>query len=680
VSSFRVWVEKADWTQSYSDIAAEVFHLKDYRRPVAASLSDAALNLYDLLKNDAVNGWDVRSKGPWDIESRNHVRQASPLTYLSYYELTGDEDFYRRYALPSLEYLLSRPAVNFSVQPSEEHHTTLDAPLGGPVGGYSATVYAGAYQMTQGRTPIFGYYSLDKAGQPRTVASDHHIAFEDALALYQLTGEKHWLDAAETGADRYIAENLTVLPSKDLGTMPFVNVSSVPAWESLLHLYEATKEPRYLKAAHDGAYWLLTSLWVQPRIPNGNFTVHPQGVYDSGPLVWWKGDRRFRLGIYDAPAKADSTWPKVLPIPVPTASVPAWEVSNVGLGIEQPVTYSVVGNEWNILMSTWAPNFLRLASYTNDPLFKTAARNATIGRFANYPGYYANLFTNLDESPTYPVNGPDVTTIYLHHIPAFSAYVLDYLFTDAEMRSHGEIIFPSIRGDGYVWFDNRIRGFAPGKVYGETAWPWINRTAAALDNKNIDEVLAHSEGTLYVTLINQVNEAQHVQVHLDPHVLGALEKVARARTWVDNKKGKALAVNKGMIGVDLPAGGLVTLAVDGLQIHVSTHAVVPPSVLPLPTTSGMETKSVEGSTLQAVANFISVPPFRSRELYVYVRANRAQCSGATLIYKDGAEAEKQLTVDGFPCEFSVPLPATNATVQWRVVDLKKSTTAQPTKE
>ncbi len=86
-------------------------------------------------------------------------------------------------------------------------------------------------------------------------------------------------------------------------------------------------------------------------------------------------------------------------------------------------------------MSSWAPHLLRLHQYGQQKIFLTYARNAVIGRFSTYPGYYATGFTRY-----HPVErishhtGPDVefestTTIYTPHM----AFTLDYLYFK---RSH----------------------------------------------------------------------------------------------------------------------------------------------------------------------------------------------------------------------------------------------------
>ncbi|MFA5190768.1 MAG: hypothetical protein WC740_08580 [Verrucomicrobiia bacterium] len=666
---FRVWLQSGDGYAAYRRVATEMFGLTDYRRPAYASLSDAALNLLDLIRNEQASGWDARAKGPWNIESRNVVSHSSPLTYLSYYLLTGDEDVYRRFALPALEFMISRSGAHFAAEREIGDNYYHHQPMRGPMSTYGAAVFASAYAMTHGRSLALGGFCLDDKGQPRVTKGYSHVQpFEDALALYRLTGEARWRDAAVKAADKYIAGNITRLPTKDLGVMPFVNMSFVPDWEGLLHVYDATGERRFLDAAVTAARGLVTTLWTQPPVPAGNTTIHPGGNYSSATHVWWFGDKRYRRGFVEGAQQTSDEKAKfdLPPARLPEKRVPAWQVSNVGLGLEQPCTYTRGSRHANITMNCWAPNLLRLARLTGDDLFRIAARNATVGRFGNYPGYYIDGMTDRYQQPDYPVAGPDVTWLYFHHIPPFAAYVLDYLFTDAETRSKGAVSFPSVRQCGYVWFDNRLRGYAPGRVCGQPAWPWLHRTAATVDTINVDRVLAHGGGKFHVVLLNQVREEQTVRVKFDPQALGRSVDGAKLSVRLDNRSAPPLRLKDGAVTLKLRPLGIAALTLDGVKIDVPTHRAAPPSRLPLPDKSGLRRQPVAGTKLEAIGTEICVPPFTWRDLYVYVAAGLDDCKSATLRYRVGDNAEQQVKVTRFPWEFSVRVDDVRSPITWTV--------------
>jgi hypothetical protein len=661
----RLWLQRGNWNDAYQRIAREVFALHDYRRPVTASLSDTALNLIDLMRTEEAAGWNAKAKGPWNIESRNTVSQSSPLTYLSLYLLTGDEDFYRRFALPSLEYLLSRPGPHFAAEREIWDNYYHHQPMRGPGPFFGASTFASAFTMTHGRSPVFGALCLDEKGEPRVMHGGGHTqTFADLLQIYHTTGDDSWLHRAVTAADQYLAANLTKLPTHDLGPQPFVNVSFVPDWEGLLHLYEATHEPRFLDAAREGARWLTTTLWTQPLVPEGDRTIHPGGLYDANRHIWWFGDKLFRRAVYEGPPSWDPPYPP--PTPLPEKRVPAWTVSQVGLGLEQPSTYNRRGPQANILMSAWAPSLLRLAGEAKEDAFRTAARNAVIGRFANYPGYYLDGPTDAYQRPDYPLTGPDVTSLYVHHIPPFTAFVVDYLFTDAEMRSAGAVKFPSTRQCGYVWFDSRLYGHAPGHVYGDPAWPWLHRTAAKVDTINVDVLLAEGSGKFHVVLLNQVREPQRLRVSFDETVLGRPVEGAELSLHLDNEVAPPVRVKNGVAEVTLSPLGIATLTLDGVHIDVPTHRILPPTTTPLPKAPAQQIAPLGDTKLQAIGTVIEVPPFTWRDLYIYATASIDDARSATLRYRIGESPEQRLEKHEFPWEFTIRTEDRATPISWQL--------------
>ncbi|MDH7571274.1 MAG: hypothetical protein QHJ73_16985, partial [Armatimonadota bacterium] len=364
--SFRVMALPDDWYAAFRVAADEVFGLRDYRTNVGTSLTEAALNMIDLVMDDEHGGWWEEARAPYQIESMNGSTHASPLTTLSLYRLTGDPQVYRRRALPTMEFLLSRSHAHFSPVPENTGRYTPGS-MRGPVNLYGTTGFGGLWQLTQCRTPAFRQIALPEEGIRPTAGYSHAQPFEEWLARYLLTGEDGALKQARALADEYLEGFVWKAPTQELSPIPFFLLSFIPDWEGLLRLYEVTGERRYLDGAAMGARLLMTGIWTQPTIPEGEVTVHPGGDYlgDVPQHIWWKGPVQFRLGH---PRKAGD---------VREERVPAWVPANVGLGFEQPVTYTS-GNTGcrMIYQAAWAPNFLRLAAYTKDKTFETYARNA----------------------------------------------------------------------------------------------------------------------------------------------------------------------------------------------------------------------------------------------------------------------------------------------------------------
>jgi hypothetical protein len=248
--------------------------------------------------------------------------------------------------------------------------------------------------------------------------------------------------------------------------------------------------------------------------------------------------------------------------------------------------------------------------------------------------------------------------------------VLDYLFTDAEVRSQEAVLFPSVRQCGYVWFDSRLFGHAPGVVYGQPAWPWLHRTAVTLDTINVDRVLAEGDGKFHVVLLNQVREPQPVRVKFDEKTLGRSLAGATVEVRVENQPATTLTLRDNTVELTIQPLGIITLTLDGVKIDVPTHRTTPPEKLALPAASAAPQRApLPGTRIEAFGSILEVAPFTWRDLYVYVTAGIDECQGARLRYRIGDGSEQQVEGTAFPWEFSVRLEEMHSRVTW-AVDVK----------
>lgn len=648
--AFRILVQSGDWYAAYRTGADEVFGWRDYRVNGPVSLTDAALNMIDLYLDDRYGGWWERAKAPYQIESKNGSTQSSPLTAVALYRLTGDAELYRRRTLPTLEFMLSRDGSHFSPVP-EDTGRYPEGSMNGPAKLYGTTTYGGLWEIMNRRTTAFREIALPPEGIRYSKSYSHSQPFEEWLARYLFTGDTNALARAISEADDYIAKQLAKPPTEDIGTAPFFLISFTPAWEGLLRMYEVTREKRFLDAAAFGARVVMTGMWTQPTPVMENITIHPGGVCDGDLLnrKFHKGPEEFRLGW---PRKANDT---------PEHQVPGWLVSNVGLGFEQPVTYPIKGNGGRmIFQAPWTPGFLRLAQFTGDNEFTTYARNAVVGRWANYPGYYITTFTDLMQNPRYPYEGPDMGFIYYHHILVHLSWTLDYLVSDAALRSRGAIRFPGLRQFGYAYFDNLVYGHAPGEIFGEKgAWLWLRKDLIQLNNPQINYLTAQSGSKFFVMLMNDNNKTEAVKLAFRPAA------ITRGVSRFEHAK---LLGTQGTINLqdnaaqlDIPARGLVALMVDGLDIHVPAQQNFPepkpaqhPGTLTVPAGKGFE---VRAASIQ-----IEPGPWQA---YVWATAGSRSLKQIDLVWQAGGKTGKVSDTE-YPYEFSVPVPAGTADFQFHV--------------
>ncbi len=668
--SLRVLVQPGDWYAGYRTAADEVFGWRDYRTNVGTSLTDAALNMIDLVMDDNFGGWWERGKGPYQIETLNGVTHSSPQTALSLYRLTGNEEIYRRRALPTLEYALSRSNPHFSPEPA---HTGTQYPAGsmsGPISIFGTTTYGGLWELTQRRTSAFGAIALPTNGVKRTAGYGHGQEFEEWLARHLLTGDAAALAKARELADLYLQKNILAPPTAELSPEPFFNVAFVPDWEGLLRMWEETGEKKYLDGAALGARRLMTSVWTQPVPPAGEMTVHPGGEYTVSLTkhIWWKGPDTFRLGF---PRKPGDT---------PEHRAPAWVSSNVGLGFEQPCTYSRMDSGGALIyQSAWAPNFLRLAAATGDREFETYARNATLGRWGNYPGYYVVGYTDLPLNPRFPYTGPDVSCIYYHHILPHLAWTIDWLVAEAALRSGGKISFPAQRQHGYVWFDSREYGAAPGRVLDvNDAWLWFDRGVAKLDNPALNYLLAHTADKLCVVLMNENATAEKVGVDFLPAKLGlAADATPKLTAVAADGASVPVTFDKLHAALEVPARGLVVLQLAGVNVHIAAHQLAPaPQAAPAPVLvvpSVMPEIEVRATAIQ-----VRPGPWNA---YLWCTAKPDQVKRVLFFYQLGG-AWKKVEDGEYPFETSIPVTDADQPIRFRTeiigVNGQTSTTPEAT--
>ena len=639
--SFRVLVQAGDWYAGYRTAADEVFGLRDYRHNVGVSLTDAALNMIALIKDDEAGGWWYRAKAFYQIESKNGSTHASPLTLLSLYRLTGDEEIWRRRALPTMEFLLSRRSAHFSPLPQDTGEYDPGG-MDGPVHFFGTTTFGGAWELTGRRTAVFRDVALPGAGVRSVGSYNHSQSFDEWLGRYELTGETNALQQARALADRYIKTTINQAPTAELGAQPFFFIQFVPDWEGLLRLFEATGEKRYLDAAAFGARQLMTGIWTQPAFPAGEATIHPGGQFPADTLPSFRGPAPFRLGT---PRKPNDT---------PEHQTPAWIVSNVGLGFEQPSTLSHRVNRL-IYQMFWAPDFLRLARHTGDRMFETYARNAVIGRWANYPGYYVTGFTDLPLNPRYPLEGPDVTDFYYHHIAPHLAWTIDYLVAEAALRSHGKISFPSQRQVGYAYFDSREYGHAPGNVFdSKGVWLWFKRGLVSIDNPQVNYLAAHSRNQFLLVLMNENTEAEQAAVRFSSEALKFDPQRLKEATLLsgDGMRAQPLPLEDGSAKVLLPPRGMTVLRLDGVNLDVPSQCASPASK-PGPHPGSLALKTDAGIEIRAAALQGGPGPW---EAYVWGTASPQQVAKLTLHYNTSG-AWQQIVAREYPFEFSVPVPA-----------------------
>ncbi|MDR0353183.1 MAG: hypothetical protein LBI02_07490 [Opitutaceae bacterium] len=595
------------WLETMRDADTGVLRLRDYREPWTSSLTWQALNMIKLIQQpDTAFRWYDNLKGPSNIEAPSTATQSAPLMLVSAALLTRDPGFYQKRGLPSLEYALSRPYVHYALISNEEAgvgyvNYEADTRLSFRNRSFGTATWQGFDELLGGLNPWLRDNMKTPGGQVRPTSGVP--TWSEKLALYRSTRDPALL--AETTADAKswaaTAFNPSLETPKD--RKGFYNYGAFyPYWWDLLDLYELTGDPELLARARQGAAQTAAGVWVHPVVPEGaTLTLYPGGHHENHRTNWYDNDDRFRLGwpagwpagatiVFDSQRETTLTNAAgTFTIPAhpefAEKTVPAWLPATAGFGVEADTYYAPADMGMGSMQNTvWVANLLRLAGHTGEDYWRIHARNGIIGRGANYPGYYINLYMDLQHDPDYPNQGPDLNSFYWHHVPVHLASIVDYIMTDADVRTRGAIRFPYVKSQGYVWFSSRIYGGSPGRIFDDPACRlWLDNIKFNVDTHTVDYFGAQSAGKFHLVLLNQAHDATAAKVSIDAAALG-IAPLADARLRDATGAVSALPPDgEGRYPVALARGGWAVLTFDATPDD-AWPACPPLSEKPLTTT------------------------------------------------------------------------------------------------
>ncbi|MDR1810283.1 MAG: hypothetical protein LBR34_07765 [Prevotella sp.] len=302
--SANLYVKKNACNQAFEQIVRELFHFKDYRHQELASLNTTLDNMIDYgmskysLFIDSLKGCNYSTDAP------GAVKNVSSLNPLQIALLTGREDIFKQRAYPMAEYMLSREKFLFCLDPNQKIQSPSRL-LQGPCAPVSELVTL--YLVTGKANTFLLDLAVHEYNSIRTRNLDKKESgktWQSAMQLYKATGDRQWLDTAISGADEYLAQRVNK-PSSDFsdsGAEYFFWTGYTPNWTALLELYELTGEKRFLEAAHKSIRQYAMFVWFIPQIPDTNVTVNPDGWAPHYAYLKSKGYKRMEAPKAEVPA------------------------------------------------------------------------------------------------------------------------------------------------------------------------------------------------------------------------------------------------------------------------------------------------------------------------------------------------------------------------------------------
>lgn len=629
----RLVIEHGACSDTYEQIARNIYGFTDYRRNSIVSLNETLNNLLDYGMSEYSRFLEDLKGCSYSTDVPGAVKNVSSLNPLNMALITDNPEIYQHRAYPLIEYMVSREKFLFSLD-REQKIQNPSRDMKGPCA--PLTELTSLYDVFQHANPVFLTLAEKMYGVDRTLNLDvveKGNSWKNSLALYKSTGDKRYLQKAMAGADAYLSRRVeqaqTNFRDSDAGGL-FFWTGFAPKWIDLLELYEQSGEQRYLDAARAGARQFAMFVWMCPTIPDETILVNKGG---KAPLYWYlksKGHQQMYI---------------------PEEDVPAWRLSEMGLTSESSGTCN---GHRAIFMANFAPWMLRLSYYAQDSFLHDIARSAIVGRYRNFPGYHINTArTTAYEKADYPLREHEelsVNSFHYNHIFPMMSMLFDYLVTDVFVRSEGQISFPNQFIEGYAYLQNKFYGHEPGEWYGlRDAYLWMPKGVLECDNVELNYVTARSVNKLLIAFTNQSNEKNMAMINLNKHLIGNLSgKTKHALIRLQNGERQSLTVEDGSFKVSVEAQGITTVEIDDVEIIPAFQS----DILERKSTDAWSTDYLEMSFGNARAMILR--GIEHDNIYIYLQSDDDEYKTVSLHY-ESAGVWKTIVDDAFPFEFTVPV-------------------------
>jgi hypothetical protein len=651
-----------DWTRGIDFLLRNIFKYKNERQNATSTLNQTFDNMLKLALNDTYSGWNSEFKASdYRFDVPGAVKNVSALHPLSLAMVTGNEDIYKRRALPMIEYVMSRERFLFSNDIRLNQAQNPSHFLKGPC--VDIGELSGLHQFTKGQTSAFSLELNRLFGKTRKLNLEVETgggSWQDYLARFQISHDNRDLEIANAGAEKYLKNVFDSYSTQfsDFPAKEFTTDFTTKVYD-LFQLYETTNNKRFLDAALVGLRHIL--LWTRsyPAAPDSLITVNKGGKVEGV----FPGRRVSPLVDNHSFIKSDVT------SYVPEHKIPAWQSSLVGLVPEAQNTYMF----GPVMLNHHAAWMLRLAKIAKDTLLRDAAYNAVIGRYSNFPGYYfTSLQTNVYQKEDYPMKPySDVkyNAIFYNHIWPHLALLMDFLVSDFYYRSNGNIDFPSVYAPGYAFLTSKVYGNQAGTFMGNKGVRlWVPQGAISSSSIALNHIFGVTNKDLYAAFANTSPKIVKQTVRLNSSVI-PWNSDKTYKVTIYNADGSiigATTFKNGLLNVNVPANGLIAYKIEGLETQVALFQKQDySSVKPSPTNRFK--REVNSYSPMGITTAMIIQTFpQYANFYVFSDRTEKDWKSAILHYKIGDDLWKSIEDNSYPFEFDVHLSSPDSSLIYRL--------------
>lgn len=638
---------RGNTVDAFVHIATSLYGFRDYRSNSIGSLNQTLANMMDY----GMSEWSrfhVDEKGcNYSTDAPGSVKNVSSLNPLELALITDDEKIFEERAYPLIEYMLSRGKFLFTVDRKQKIQSpsyTLDGPTA-PISEL-ATLYKVFGKKTDALVEL-AKKEYDGRRVRNLDAVQAGRTWPNAMALYQMTQDKSYLEFAMNGADQYIKDRVETAQTNfddPFGDSMFFWTEFNPRFVWLLELYELTGEKRYLVAARQSARRFTQQVWMSPKIPDREITVNPDGKAPFYDYLKRKGHERMSA---------------------PKESVPAWRLSTIGL---TPESSGTSAGHRGIFMANHAPWLIRIGALTGDEYLRAVGRSAIVGRYMNFPGYHVNTArTTIYEKPEYPLTPHkelSVNSFHYNHIWPMMSMLVDYLVSETMARSDGAIDFPSHFIEGYAYLQSKFYGAQKGRFYdAQDAILWMPQNLLEAESAEVNYIAARGDESLYFALLNESDKAITTQVTLNAKLIP--EGTFPVRMKVGGDAFKPMGTTSGTLTVTIPARGLTALVLDNCKIQPRFQH----KLLEEPSHSAWKNGLLDLEEPKGRAMILQLGSATTRA-FIYLVDDATNFEQVRLTY-DLGKGEETITDEEFPWEFTLPLDASVSELRFSISGVDK---------
>jgi hypothetical protein len=228
-----------------------------------------------------------------------------------------------------------------------------------------------------------------------------------------------------------------------------------------------------------------------------------------------------------------------------------------------------------------------------------------------------------------------------------ASMLLDYLVTDAFVRSKGAIDFPAEYIEGYAYLQSKMYGARTGKFYSaNNVKLWMPGSLLQTDNIELNYVSARKSDTLFLAFTNQSKQNVKSIFALNDSLV-KLTPSTSMDIWQNNKWTRVTQMTK-ELSVQVAANGIAAVRLNGVKMQNGFQQQI------LGAETSKATDYVHLPEGNANAMLLHLGNYDKR-LYVYLEDDDNKVKTATLQYKIADGKTLLLEDKQYPFEFTIPL-------------------------